>query len=53
VAERLGDAVIEFKDVKKGFGDRLLIDDLSFKIPPARSSASSGRTARARRRCSG
>jgi len=33
VAERLGDAVIEFDGVKKGFGDRLLIDDLSFKIP--------------------
>ena len=34
VAERLGDNVIEFKNVKKGFGDRLLIDDLSFKVPP-------------------
>ncbi len=34
VAERLGDSVIEFKNVSKGFGDRLLIDDLSFKIPP-------------------
>ena len=34
VAERLGDAVIEFKHVTKGFGDRVLIDDLSFRIPP-------------------
>jgi sulfate-transporting ATPase len=34
VAERLGDSVIEFKDVSKGFGDRLLIDRLSFKVPP-------------------
>ena len=34
VAERLGNNVIEFKHVSKGFGDRLLIDDLSFKIQP-------------------
>src|SRR5882762_10330786 len=34
VAERLGNDVIEFKNVSKGFGDRILIDDLSFKIPP-------------------
>ncbi len=33
VAERLGNEVIEFEGVSKGFGDRLLIDDLSFKIP--------------------
>ena len=33
VADRLGDAVIEFKNVSKGYGDRLLIDDLSFKVP--------------------
>ncbi|WP_420474684.1 energy-dependent translational throttle protein EttA [Noviherbaspirillum sp. ST9] len=33
VAERLGNEVIEFKNVSKSFGDRLLIDDLSFKIP--------------------
>ncbi|MEW9571183.1 energy-dependent translational throttle protein EttA [Rhodanobacter sp. Si-c] len=32
--ERLGQEVIEFKNVTKAFGDRLLIDDLSFKIPP-------------------
>ena len=34
VAERLGNNVIEFSHVSKGFGDRLLIDDLSFTIPP-------------------
>ena len=34
VAERLGDSVIEFKKVSKGYGERLLIDDVSFKIPP-------------------
>ncbi|HUN68369.1 MAG TPA: energy-dependent translational throttle protein EttA [Burkholderiales bacterium] len=34
VAERLGNEVIEFTDVSKGFGDRLLIDKLSFKVPP-------------------
>jgi len=34
VAERLGDSVIEFKGVSKGYGDRLLIDDLSFSVPP-------------------
>ena len=33
VAERLGTEVIEFKGVSKSFGDRLLIDDLSFKVP--------------------
>ncbi|SDJ96140.1 energy-dependent translational throttle protein EttA [Microbulbifer yueqingensis] len=31
--ERLGDNVIEFDGVSKGFGDRLLIDDLSFRVP--------------------
>lgn len=34
VADRLGNEVIEFINVSKGFGDRLLIDNLSFKIPP-------------------
>ncbi|WP_062195211.1 energy-dependent translational throttle protein EttA [Caldimonas taiwanensis] len=34
VAERLGNEVIEFKNVSKSFGDRLLIDNLSFKVPP-------------------
>ncbi|MCS6767012.1 MAG: energy-dependent translational throttle protein EttA [Candidatus Protistobacter heckmanni] len=31
--ERLGNEVIEFSHVTKGYGDRLLIDDLSFKVP--------------------
>ena len=31
--ERLGNEVIEFKGVSKGFGDRMLIDNLSFKVP--------------------
>jgi ATP-binding cassette ChvD family protein len=34
VAERLGQNVIDFEDLKKGFGDNLLIDDLTFKLPP-------------------
>jgi sulfate-transporting ATPase len=34
VAERLGDQVIEFKGVSKAFGDKLLMDDLSFIVPP-------------------
>lgn len=34
VAERLGNEVIEFEHVSKSFGDKLLIDDLNFKIPP-------------------
>ncbi|MBW3509967.1 energy-dependent translational throttle protein EttA [Janthinobacterium sp. NKUCC06_STL] len=34
VAERLGNDVIEFKNVSKAFGDRLLIDNLSFTVPP-------------------
>ncbi|MHA7682025.1 energy-dependent translational throttle protein EttA [Cupriavidus sp. PET2-C1] len=32
--ERLGNEVIEFSGVSKAYGDRLLIDDLSFKVPP-------------------
>jgi energy-dependent translational throttle protein EttA len=32
--ERLGNEVIEFKGVSKSYGDRLLIDNLSFKVPP-------------------
>lgn len=32
---RLGNKVIEFGNVKKGFGDKLLVDGLSFKLPPA------------------
>jgi ATP-binding cassette ChvD family protein len=31
---RLGDVVIEAKELSKGYGDRLLIDDLSFMVPP-------------------
>lgn len=34
VGERLGNEVIEFENVSKGYGDRLLIDNLSFKVPP-------------------
>lgn len=33
VAERLGNEVIEFKNVSKSFGEKILIDDLSFKVP--------------------
>jgi sulfate-transporting ATPase len=32
---RLGDLVVEAKNVRKSFGDKLLIDDLSFNLPPA------------------
>ena len=32
--QRLGDVVIEFKDVSKSFGDKLLFENLSFNIPP-------------------
>ncbi|MGD8689676.1 MAG: energy-dependent translational throttle protein EttA [Gammaproteobacteria bacterium] len=31
---RLGDVVVEAKGVRKGFGDRLLVDDLNFNLPP-------------------
>jgi energy-dependent translational throttle protein EttA len=34
VGERLGNEVIEFNGVSKAYGDRLLIDNLSFKVPP-------------------
>jgi energy-dependent translational throttle protein EttA len=34
VAERLGQHVVDFEDLKKGFGNNLLIDDLTFKLPP-------------------
>ncbi|HEX2162023.1 MAG TPA: energy-dependent translational throttle protein EttA [Thermoleophilaceae bacterium] len=33
--QRLGDVVVEAEGLSKGYGDRLLIDDLSFKLPPA------------------
>ncbi|HEU4518094.1 MAG TPA: energy-dependent translational throttle protein EttA, partial [Microvirga sp.] len=34
IAERLGNNVIDFENLTKGFSERLLIDDLSFKLPP-------------------
>src|SRR5437016_8224549 len=34
VTERLGQNVIDFQHLKKGYGDNLLIDDLTFKLPP-------------------
>src|SRR5688572_14620426 len=34
VAERLGQNVVDFVELKKGYGDNLLIDDLAFKLPP-------------------
>ena len=34
IAERLGANVIEFDNLKKGYEDKLLIDGLSFKLPP-------------------
>ncbi|MGN6648721.1 energy-dependent translational throttle protein EttA [Trinickia sp.] len=34
VGDRLGNEVVEFKNVSKAYGDRLLIDNLSFKVPP-------------------
>ena len=34
VAERLGQNVVDFTGLKKGYGDNLLIDDLTFKLPP-------------------
>jgi len=36
--ERLGDVVIEAEHLRKGYGDRMLIDDLSFSLPPRASS---------------
>jgi ATP-binding cassette ChvD family protein len=34
VAERLGNNVIDFEHLTKGFGEKILIDDLTFKLPP-------------------
>ncbi|MCK9908238.1 energy-dependent translational throttle protein EttA [Microbacteriaceae bacterium K1510] len=34
VVERLGNNVVDFENLSKGFGDKLLIDDLSFRLPP-------------------
>ena len=48
---RLGDLVVTAEGVTKGFGDRLLMEDLSFSSRPAASWASSVPTARARPRC--
>ncbi len=41
-----GDKVVEVSNLRKSYGDRLLIDDLSFSVPKGQSSASSARTAR-------
>jgi ATPase subunit of ABC transporter with duplicated ATPase domains len=51
-APRLGDVVVETEQLVKGFGDRLLIDGLTFSLPPAGSSGVVGPTAPARPRCS-
>jgi sulfate-transporting ATPase len=51
--DRLGDLVIEADGLRKGFGDKLLIEGLDFILPPPASWASSGRTVPARRRCFG
>jgi ATP-binding cassette ChvD family protein len=34
VAERLGNNVVDFEDLSKSFGEKVLIDDLTFKLPP-------------------
>ena len=34
IAERLGNNVIDFESLKKGYGERLLIDELTFRLPP-------------------
>ena len=53
-ATHLGDVVVEAEGLRKGFGDNLLIEDLSFSLPPRRHRRRHRRpTARARRRCSG
>ena len=52
VAERLGQNVVDFDHLKKGYGDNLLIDDLSFKLPPGGIVGVIGPTAPARPRCS-
>ena len=49
---RLGDKVLEVSNLRKSYGDRVLIDDLSFSVPRVRWSGSSVRTARVNRRCS-
>ena len=49
---RLGDKVVEVSNLRKSYGDRLLIDDLSLLGAERQSSASSARTARVNPRCS-
>jgi ATPase subunit of ABC transporter with duplicated ATPase domains len=49
---RLGSIVIEAEHLNKAFGDKLLIEDLSFKLPPGGIVGVIGPTARARPRCS-
>ena len=50
---RLGDVVLETDDLRKGYGDRLLIEDLEFTLPPGgHRRRRSARTAPARRPCS-
>ena len=49
---RLGDNVVIAEKLRKGYGDRLLFDDLSFRLPRGGIVGSSGPTALARRRCS-
>ena len=48
---RLGDVVIEAENLKKGFGDKLLIDNLSFMLPPGGIVGVIGPTAPEKRRC--
>ena len=52
VAERLGQNVIDFENLKKGFGDNLLIDDLSFNLPPGGIVGVIGPNGAAKPRCS-
>ena len=51
-APRLGNDVVIAKGLKKGYGDKLLFEDMSFSLPRAGSWGSSAPTAPARRRCS-
>ena len=49
---RLGDMVVEATNLGKSYGDRVIFENVNFRLPPAASSASSAPTAPARRRCS-
>jgi ATPase subunit of ABC transporter with duplicated ATPase domains len=51
-APRLGNIVIQAEGLRKGYGNRLLIDDLTSSCRPAASSASSGPNGAASPRCS-